>query len=92
MGVTIHYHGALDDPAQLGAALAMLGAECKQRGWPHDEHDFEASGTFEIDTSRTVPADLSGVSDAITDTEYVVMDTRWRGLIVRPHPIVNRLS
>jgi hypothetical protein len=86
MGITIHYHGGLDDPAQLDAALTMLRAECQRRSWPYDEHDFEASGTFETYTFRTVPTDLPGVSDSIADTEYVELDTRWRGLIIDPHP------
>jgi hypothetical protein len=34
MGVTIYYHGGLDDPAQLEAALVMLREECERRGWP----------------------------------------------------------
>ena len=46
MGVTIHYHGGLDDPAQLEAALAMLRDECERRGWPYRARDFEARGTF----------------------------------------------
>ncbi len=63
----------------------MLRAECEQRGWSYDEHDFEASGTFETYTFRTVPTDLPGVSESITDTDYVELDTRWRGLIIDPH-------
>ncbi len=86
MGVTIHYHGGLDDPTQLDLALAMLRTECDQRGWSYDEHDFEASGTFETYTSRTVPTDLPGLDDGIVETDYVALDTRWRGLIIDPHP------
>ena len=58
MGVTIHYHGGLDDPAQLNAALAMLRVECQQRGWPYRAHDFSARGTFETYSVRSVPSDL----------------------------------
>ena len=47
MGVTIHDHGGLDDPAELDAAPAMLRAEYRQRGWPYRAHDFSARGTFE---------------------------------------------
>jgi hypothetical protein len=86
MGVTIHCHGGLDDPTQLDTALAMLRTECDQRGWSYDNHDFEASGTFETYTFRTVPTDLPDVSDSITETNYVELDTRWRGLIIDPHP------
>jgi hypothetical protein len=86
MGVTIHYRGGLDDPAQLDAALAMLRAECEQRGWPYRAHDFSARGTFETYTSRSVPSDLPGVEDSVVETHYVEMDTRWRGLIIQPHP------
>jgi hypothetical protein len=85
MGVTIHYHGGLDDPARLDAALAMLRTECQQRGWQYHEHDFEARGTFETYTTRSVPSDLPGMEDGIIETEYVELDTRWRGLIVEPH-------
>ncbi len=86
MGVTIHYHGGLDDPTQLDLALAMLRTECDQRGWSYDEHDFEASGTFETYTFRTVPTDLPGLDDGIVETDYVALDTRWRGLMIDPHP------
>jgi hypothetical protein len=86
MGVTIHYHGGLDDPAQLDAALVMLRAECKQRGWPYRAHDFSARGTFETYSVRSVPSDLPGLDDGIVETDYVELDTRWRGLIIEPHP------
>ncbi len=86
MGITIHFHGGLDDPAQLDAALAMLREECKQRGWPYAEHDFEASGTFETYTTRSVPSELPGVEDSVVETDSVELDTRWRGLIIQPHP------
>lgn len=86
MGVTIHYHGGLDDPAQLDAALTMLCIECDQRGWSYDEHDFEASGTFETYSIRSVPSDLPGLEDGVIETDYVELDTRWRGLIIDPHP------
>jgi hypothetical protein len=92
LGVTIHYHGGLDDPARLDAALAMLRAECRQRGWSYNEHDFAARGTFETFTARTAPTDLPGVSDSITETGYVELDTRWRGLIVKPHPDSESLA
>lgn len=86
MGVTIHYHGGLDDPAQLEAALAMLRAECKQRNWPYRAHDFKASGTFETYSVRSVPSEIPGVDDGVVETDYVELNTRWRGLIIEPHP------
>jgi hypothetical protein len=86
MGVTIHYHGRLDDPAQLDAALTMLLAECARRAWPYRAHDFEARGTFETYSVRSVPGDLPGMDDGVVDTDYVELDTRWRGLIIQPHP------
>ena len=86
MGVTIHYHGGLDDPAQLDAALAMLREECARRNWPYRAHDFSARGTFETNTTRSVPSDLPGVEDSVVETHYVELNTRWRGLIVQPHP------
>lgn len=86
MGVTIHYHGGLDDPARLDAALAMLRAECEQRNWPYHAHDFEARGTFETSLVRSVPSDLPGLDDGVVETDYVELDTRWRGLIIEPHP------
>jgi hypothetical protein len=86
MGVTIHYHGGLDDPAQLNAALAMLRVECQQRGWPYRAHDFSARGTFETYSVRSVPSDLPGLDDGIVETNYVELDTRWRGVIIEPHP------
>ena len=86
MGVTIHYHGGLDDPAQLDAALTMLRTECEQRHWPYHTHDFEARGTFETYSVRSVPGDLPGLDDGVVETDYVELDTRWRGLIIEPHP------
>jgi hypothetical protein len=86
MGVTIHYHGGLDDPAQLDAALAMLHTECDQRNWPCHAHDFEARGTFETYSVRSAPSDLPGLDAGVVDTSYVELDTRWRGLIIEPHP------
>ena len=86
MGVTIHYHGGLDDPAQLEAALLMLREECERRGWAYRAHDFEARGTFETYSVRSVPGDLPGLDDGVVETDFVELDTRWRGLIVEPHP------
>ena len=85
MGVTIYYHGGLDDPAQLAAALAMLREECERRGWPYRARDFEARGTFETYSVRSVPGDLPGVDDGVVETGFVELDTRWRGLIIAPH-------
>jgi hypothetical protein len=92
MGVTIHYHGGLDDPAQLDAALAMLREECKRRNWPYQDHDFEARGTFETYSVRSVPSDLPGMDDGIVETDDVELDTRWRGLIIEPHPDSESLA
>ena len=86
MGVTIYYHGGLDDPAQLEAALVMLREECDRRGWPYRAHDFEARGTFEVYSVRSVPGDLPGLDDGVVETDFVELDTRWRGLIIEPHP------
>jgi hypothetical protein len=86
MGVTIHYHGGLDDPAQLDAALTMLRTESEQRHWPYHAHDFEARGTFETYSVRSVPGDLPGLDDGVVEIDYVELDTRWRGLIIEPHP------
>jgi hypothetical protein len=86
MGVTIHYHGKLDEPAQLEAALAMLRAECEQRCWPYRAHDFSARGTFETYSVRSVPGDLPGLDESVVETDYVELNTRWRGLIIKPHP------
>ncbi len=92
MGVTIHYHGGLDDPAQLDAALAMLRGECERRGWPHRAHDFEARGAFETYSVRSVPSEIPGVDDGVAETDYVELDTRWRGLIAQPHPESESLT
>jgi hypothetical protein len=86
MGVTIHFHGALDDPAELDAALAMLQAECERRGWPYRSLNFEARGPHETYTFREVPGLVPGQTDVITGTEIVELDTRWRGLFIEPHP------
>ncbi len=86
MGVTIYYHGGLDDPAQLDAALAMMRDECAQRGWSYRAHDFSARGTFKTYSTRSVPSDLPGVTDNTVETHSVEMNTRWRGLIIQPHP------
>ena len=85
MGVTIHYHGALDDPTQLDHALKMLKDESDRRGWPYRELDFEASGPFEYETTHTVPGPLPGWEDIIAETHIIELDTRWRGLIIEPH-------
>jgi len=86
MGVTIHFHGALDDPAQLDAALAMLQAECERRGWPYRSLNFEARGPHEMYTFREASGPLPDWTDVITETEVVELDTRWRGLSIEPHP------
>jgi hypothetical protein len=86
MGVAIHYHGALDDPTQLDSALSMLKSECTRRNWPYRELDLEASGPFEYETTHTVPGPLPGWEDIIAETHIVELDTRWRGLIIEPHP------
>ncbi len=86
MGVTIHFHGALDDPAQLDAALAMLQEECERRGWPYRSLDFEVRGPHEMYTFHQAPGPLPDWTDVITETEIVELDTRWRGLSIEPHP------
>ena len=86
MGVTIHFHGALDDPTQLDAALAMLQEECERRGWPYRSLDFGACGPHETYTFHEAPGPLPGQTDVITETEIVELDTRWRGLSIEPHP------
>jgi hypothetical protein len=92
MGITIHYHGGLDDPAQLEAALAMLREECERRHWPYRAHDFEARGTFETYSDRSVPGDLPGLDDGVVETGFVELDTRWRGLVIAPHPESESLA
>jgi len=86
MGVTIHYHGELDDARQLDAALAMLRQECEQRGWPYHDFDIEARGPHETYTFHEEPGPLPGWTDCFPDTEIVELDTRWRGLSIEPHP------
>jgi len=86
MGVTIHYHGSLDDPAWLDAALAMLREECGRRGWPYRDLDIEACGPYETYTFHEEPGPLPGWTDYVPDTEIVELDTRWRGLSIQPHP------
>jgi hypothetical protein len=85
MGVTIHFHGAWDDPARLDAALAMLREECERRGWPYRSLDFEARGPHETYTFHQVPGPLPDWTDVITETEVTELDTRWRGLSIEPH-------
>jgi hypothetical protein len=70
----------------------MLRAECEQRNWPYRAHDFEARGAFETYSGRSVPGDLPGVDDGVVDTAYVELDTRWRGLIIKPHPDSESLA
>jgi hypothetical protein len=92
MGITIYYHGGLDDPAQLDAALAMLRDECARRNWPHRAHDFAARGTFKTYSARSIPSDLPGLERSAVETNSVELDTRWRGLIVKPHPDSESLT
>ena len=72
MGMTIHYHGRLDDPDRLDDALAMIRAWCEDYEWPCRWLDFELKGphiTFE------------------DGEEHIVeLDTRWRGWTIQPHP------
>jgi hypothetical protein len=85
MGITIHYHGGLDDPAQLDAALTLLREECARRGWPYRAHDFSARGKFETHSTRSVPSDLPGLEESVVETHTVELNTRWCGLIIQPH-------
>ena len=72
MGMTIHYHGRLDDPARLDDALAVILEWCADHEWPCRWLDFELKGphiTFE------------------DGEEHIVeLDTRWRGWTIQPHP------
>jgi hypothetical protein len=86
MGVTIHYHGELDDARRLDAALAMMRQECERRGWPCRDFDVEAHGPYETYTFHEEPGPLPGWTDYVPDTEIVELDTRWRGLSIQPHP------
>ncbi len=38
-----------------------------------------------MESFRTAPSDIPGVEDIIVETEYVELDTRWRGLSIDPH-------
>ena len=91
MGVTIHFHGELDDARQLDAALAMLRQECERRGWPYRDLDIEAHGPHETYTFHEEPGPLPGWTDYVPDTEIVELDTRWRGLSIQPHPTCESL-
>jgi len=72
MGMTIHYHGRLDDPARLDEALTAIRDWCEDYEWPCRWLDFELKGpytTFDDGEERVVE-----------------LDTRWRGWTIQPHP------
>ncbi len=72
MGITIHYHGLLDDPARLDDALAVIREWCADHEWPCRWLDVKVEGphtTFDDGEERVIE-----------------MNTRWRGWTIQPHP------
>jgi len=72
MGITIHYHGRLDDPLRIDDALAMIRAWCADHEWPCRWLEFEVKGSH-----------ITYVDD---EERRVELDTRWRGWTIQPHP------
>jgi hypothetical protein len=44
MGMTIHYHGRMDDPARLDDALAVIREWCADHEWPCRWLDIKVEG------------------------------------------------
>ncbi len=72
MGMTIHYHGQLDDPARLDDALAMVQDWCADHEWPCRWLDFMVEGPH------------TTIDDG--EERVIEMNTRWRGWMIQPHP------
>ena len=72
MGITIHYHGRLDDPLRIDDALAIIRAWCVDHEWPCRWLEFEVKGP------HTALAD--------GEERVIELNTRWRGWTIQPHP------
>lgn len=77
MGITIHYHGTLDDPRVLPEMLIAMRHFCFKRGWKYIDVDDRIIGTVE----RWIPGD----GEEIQTAESPIDDTL-RGVIIQPHP------
>lgn len=71
MGISIHYHGRLDDTERLDEALRMIETWCRQHEWSCHRLEFETRGTY---VSADIGAELP-----------VELDTSWRGWSIDPH-------
>lgn len=76
MGITIHYHGQLEDPGVLPDLLMAARHFCFQRHWKYHDVDDRILGTLE----RWIPA-----AGEVVRTESTPVDDTLRGILISPH-------
>ncbi len=79
MGITIHYHGKLDNPRVLDNLLDDARLFCRKRGWEWQDIDDRVIGTVE----RWMREESQGAQVVTRDFP---LDDTLRGIIVNPHP------
>ena len=81
MGITIHYHGHLQDRAQLPELVSQLKTACRKLGWPCEEINERLVGSVERLVEEPDPQD-ENTSSFVSVTE--ALDDRWQGLVIQP--------
>ena len=77
MGITIHYHGKLDDPRVLPDLLLAARHFCFQRKWKFENIDDRVIGTVER---------VKSYESENIETITAPIDDVQRGLLIDPHP------
>ncbi|MBI5649751.1 MAG: hypothetical protein HZC40_04775 [Chloroflexi bacterium] len=91
MGITIHYHGKLDDARVLPELLIAARHFCFQRDWEYDEIDDRVLGKVERWTTTEVKNEelsneLVECTDAFVETTLHPLDDVQRGILIQTHP------
>jgi hypothetical protein len=80
MGITIHYHGRLQDPASLAQLGQEIQLACGRLGWPYHLIDERVLGVGEYVVYHEEP----GEDTIFTEVETAPLEDRWRGVAVQP--------
>lgn len=83
MGITIHYHGKLEDPSVLPDLLIAARHFCFQRHWKYRDVDDRILGTLE----RWIPTSGDEVR-----TETTPVDDTLRGILILPHKMCEAVA
>lgn len=84
MGLTIHYSGALDNPAQVGELSLKMRLLCQELGWPCRTINQRILGQAEHLILHHVEDPGDGIPTTFASSEYKPIDDRLRGVFIAP--------